>query len=102
MKKDIPKSLTKEELMELIRETNQPIDFDNLIENGILEKKGAWYKVLKFKELPSEVKARAVEMKQKQANGEVKELLLKFSKESKSLERTLKKYDAEKKGRFKP
>jgi len=39
--------ITAEEWAENVRESLRPIDFDALLEAGILEKKGAWYKVLK-------------------------------------------------------
>ena len=35
-----------------------PVDFDKLITEGILEKHGAWFKVLRFKELPPEASAK--------------------------------------------
>ncbi|MBI3425020.1 MAG: hypothetical protein HY011_18955 [Acidobacteria bacterium] len=35
-----------------------PIDFDALIAEGLLEKKGAWYKVTDISKLPQHVRAK--------------------------------------------
>lgn len=43
--------ITREQLREEVLELAKPIDFDQLIRDGILEKSGAWYKVLDFKRL---------------------------------------------------
>jgi len=44
--------MTREEVRQSILEIAIPIDFDQLIEDGVLEKDGAWYRVLDFKRLP--------------------------------------------------
>jgi hypothetical protein len=41
---DIP---SQEEMIELARQAATPLDFEQLEKDGILEKKGAWYKVKK-------------------------------------------------------
>lgn len=45
-------TITKEELRDRIKVLTTPIDFDALIKSGVLEKKGARYKVIKWNELP--------------------------------------------------
>jgi hypothetical protein len=44
--------LTIENIQRRIKLLETPVDFDALIKAGILEKQGAWYKLLKIKELP--------------------------------------------------
>ena len=44
--------ISAEEVKEGILELAKPIDFEQLIRDGVLEKDGAWYKVLDFKNLP--------------------------------------------------
>lgn len=87
--------ITAEEWAENVREALRPIDFEALYEAGILEKKGAWYKVLKYKELPSHVKGKIIALKQTTKNNVVTETLVRFSKPRKSLEKMFKNYDAQ-------
>ncbi len=93
MKEDKAKIMTAEEWAEGTRELIKPIDFDTLIEAGVLEKKGAWYKVLKYNELPSHVRAKVIAMKQTTVNDKITETLVKFSKPSRSLEKLLENYE---------
>jgi hypothetical protein len=44
--------ISADELRQSIVELATPIDFDQLIEDGILEKDGAWYKIRDPKSLP--------------------------------------------------
>lgn len=46
---DIP---SKEEIINLAKQLATPIDFEQLEKDGIIDKKGAWYKVIDFKNLP--------------------------------------------------
>jgi hypothetical protein len=41
---DIP---SQEEMIELARQAATPLDFEQLEQEGIIEKKGAWYKIKK-------------------------------------------------------
>lgn len=54
---------TKEELRQNVIELATPIDFEQLIRDGILEKDGAWYKVHNFKRLPrhASIKVKTME-----------------------------------------
>ena len=52
MKGPFDEIITREELRANILELAQPIDFDQLIRDGVLEKSGAWYKVLDWSRLP--------------------------------------------------
>jgi len=42
----------REEIIELARKLATPVDFEQLEKEGVIEKKGAWYKVKDFKSLP--------------------------------------------------
>lgn len=44
--------ITAENIRSLIELLAQPIDFENLISNGVLEKNGHWYKLIKPNQLP--------------------------------------------------
>jgi hypothetical protein len=44
--------MTAEELRESIIELATPIDFDQLIQDGVLKKDGAWYKIRALEDLP--------------------------------------------------
>lgn len=56
-------TINKEELKERIKVLTTPIDFDALIKEGILEKQGAWYKVLKVNELPPHASGKVKKIK---------------------------------------
>lgn len=56
--------ITKEELRDRIKVLTTPIDFDALIKTRVLEKKGAWYKVLNWRELPPHASGKVKSMKQ--------------------------------------
>jgi len=47
-----------EELKQRAIDLTTPIDFEALISIGVLEKKGAWYQVNKWSELPGHAKAK--------------------------------------------
>jgi hypothetical protein len=44
--------MTKEEFRQKVVELATPIDFDQLIRDGVLAKDGAWYRILDLKRLP--------------------------------------------------
>jgi len=56
--------ISKEELRNRIKVLTTPIDFEALIKTGVLEKKGAWYKVIKWGELPAHASSKVKSMKQ--------------------------------------
>jgi len=91
MSRKSPEQREKEyrELEHRARELVTPIDFDALIEAGILEKKGAWYRVLKNEELPEHAKAKISSMKTDK-NG----TLVKFRAPSKRLAKIVKPLDS--------
>lgn len=67
------------------RELVTPIDFDALVQAGVLEWRRGWYKILKMDELPAHAKAKIRVMK---TNGG--ETLVKFRAPSKRLGKLLK------------
>ena len=81
----IPKigELTAEAVSKQIRDFAEPIDFEKLIGEGILEKKGAWYKIIDWDRLPQHAK---VKVKEFCSDGTVK-----FEKVTKSIEKLAKK-----------
>ena len=62
-KKQYP-TVTREELRERIKVLTTPIDFDALIRDGVLEKQGSRYKVIKWDQLPPHVTAKVKSFKQ--------------------------------------
>ena len=76
-------TITKEYVLEQAKSLAKPIDFDELISQGVLEKKGAWYKILLMDKLPRHAKDRITELK---SGGYVK-----FVKGTKRAERLVKK-----------
>jgi hypothetical protein len=50
--------ITGEELKVKMEEAVTPIDFEALIEKGVLEKRRGWYKVNKLSDLPEHAKAK--------------------------------------------
>lgn len=75
--------ITKEYLLEKVQTFATPIDFELLISERILEKKGAGYKVLDMTRLPQYAKDKIIEFC---ADGSVK-----FAKVTKSVENLAKK-----------
>ena len=55
--------MTKDEVLRLAKLHATPIDFDALIEQGVLEKKGAWYAILDMERLPEHAKRRVKSLK---------------------------------------
>jgi hypothetical protein len=53
-------AITKEELLEKAKQLAMPINFEALIEDGVLERKGGWYKILDITRLPEYAKAQIV------------------------------------------
>ena len=76
-------TITKEYVLERAKSLAKPIDFDELISQGVLEKKGAWYKILLMDKLPQHAKDRMVEYR---SDG-----CAKFAKGTKPAERLVKK-----------
>ena len=52
---DLP---TWEELRQLEEMLSTPIDFDRLVADGVLRKKGAWWKILDVSRLPQHVRCK--------------------------------------------
>lgn len=75
--------LTKEWLLQKAKSLATPIDFDDLIEKGILEKKGARYRILDMKRLPEHAADKIIKIS---SDGFVK-----FSTGTKKAERLVKK-----------
>ncbi len=50
--------LTKEEVEERIKLLRTPIDFERLISDGVLQREGAWYRILDPARLPEHVIAQ--------------------------------------------
>ncbi|ARU88289.1 hypothetical protein [Pseudomonas sp. M30-35] len=70
--------MTKEELLERAKTLATPIDFENLIADGILKKKGAGYVILDMNRLPEHAKSQIIGC----SEGTVK-----FSKSTKSAQK---------------
>ena len=85
--------MTAEEWEEKVRELATPIDFDALIRDGVLEKHGAWYKILGMNKLPSHAKAQMKALKA----GSNKEVFAKFQTSTKRAQKLLDDYKARKK-----
>jgi hypothetical protein len=77
-------AITIEELEVRARELVTPIDFDALIQGGVLEKHRGWYKILKKDELPSHANAKINKIQTSD-----KGTLVKFRAPSKRLARML-------------
>lgn len=71
--------ITRQELIEIAKELVTPIDFDGLIAKGVIEKKGAWYVVLKPNELPPHAWRQATAIKTSSKGG----ISIKFRKPTK-------------------
>ena len=78
--------ISLEDLKVKMEEVTIPIDFEALIESGILEKSRGWYKVNKFSELPPHAKAKI--RKSKSSN---EGLFIQFRPPSKRLAKMLEK-----------
>jgi hypothetical protein len=82
--------MTTEELQELLKEAATPIDFEELIQAGVLEKRGSWYAIRKFDELPPHAKSKIKSIRQTKNN----EFLVKFQPVSKRIEKLFKTHTA--------
>jgi hypothetical protein len=76
------------ELEDLLRETATPIDLEGLEQAGVLEKRGNWYAILNFSELPSHAKNKIKSVKQNKK----KEVLVKFQAVSKKTQKLFNEY----------
>lgn len=54
--------ITKEKWLAQVRLLLKPLDLEDLTKKGILAKEGAWYKILKFKEVPEHAWAQVCEI----------------------------------------
>ena len=43
----------------LTKKLAEPVDMEDLVKRGVIKKAGAWWRVLKFKELPESLRLRA-------------------------------------------
>lgn len=82
--KNQPPVITYDELEQRTRELVMPIDFDGLIQAGVLEEHRGWYKILKADELPVHAKAKI-----HIARTSEKRTLVKFRAPSKRLAKVL-------------
>jgi hypothetical protein len=76
-------TITREYSLEWAKSLAKPVDFDELVSNGVLEKKGAWYKIPLMANLPRHVRDRMTEYR---SDG-----CAKFAKGTKAAERLVKK-----------
>ncbi len=83
--------ITKE-LEELLNEAVIPIDFEGLVQAGVLEKRGSWYAILNINELPPHAKSKIKTIRQNKH----KEVLVKFREVSKKTEKLFKSYTSSK------
>lgn len=56
--------INKNDIQAQARLLLEPLDLESLIRNGILEKEGAWYRIINFKEVPEHAWAQVCEMAQ--------------------------------------
>ncbi len=84
--------MTEEEWVHLVTNLATPIDFDALIRQGVLEKRGSWYKILKMGGLPEHAKARIKAVKTLRN----KQVLVTFRQSTKQAEKLLRRYEARK------
>lgn len=80
------------ELDELLKEAATPIDFDALVQAGVLEKRGGWYAILDFDALPRHAKSKIKSVR----TGKEKEMLVKFRAVSKQTKKLFKSRTASK------
>jgi hypothetical protein len=85
--------MTIEEWEAITRELIAPIDFESLINSGVLEKRKGWYKILKLNKLPPHAKAKIHKLQTSSDGG----VLVKFQEPSKKLEKMLTNYESRKK-----
>jgi hypothetical protein len=83
-KKSFSTLASLEEFKQRTEKLITPIDFDQLINDGIIEKKRGWYKIINFQELPAHAKAKI--RTAKTVNGET---FVKFVPPSKRLAKML-------------
>lgn len=64
--------LNLDEVKKILELHAKPIDLEDLISKGILEKKGAWYKVHNFDELPEYASVQVSSIKSENSNTYIK------------------------------
>ena len=84
MKSPLDGIMTQEEFRAGVLESAKPIDLEQLIRDGVLQKSGAWYKVLDYKRLPKHASKRILEA---EFNSDGKLVKVKFSKITKSFQK---------------
>ncbi len=57
-------NISREEMIQIVKQLATPIDLDQLIEKGVLVKHGAWYEVRDWEQLPSNANRQVQEVKQ--------------------------------------
>jgi predicted RNA-binding protein with PUA-like domain len=77
-------NILHEDLLQIVKELVEPIDFDSLIEAGVLEEKGDWYKVIKITGLSNQARSKIRRIKIGS-----KGTFLKFRSPNKKLEKLL-------------
>ena len=82
--------MTEQEWVHLVTNLATPIDFDVLAREGVLEKHGAWYKILSMDGLPEHAKAKIRVLKTTRK----KEVLVKFRRLTRQAEKLLRDYEA--------
>lgn len=75
--------MSKEEIQQRAKDFATPINFDELIASGVIEKKGAWYQINRWKDLPEHAKAKISEAQTGTP------MLVKFRAPSKSLSKLI-------------
>ncbi len=80
-------NMTQEDIIQAVKELATPIDFSQLIADGILAKKGTWYEVIDWKRLPPHAN-RQVQQIDQASDGK---MLVKFKDTSKSAQKLYKK-----------
>jgi len=63
--------MTRDEMLSILDELAKPIDFADLIERGVLKKSGAWFIVLKPRDIPSHAWRQVDALAQTNRNGVV-------------------------------
>jgi len=79
-------NISKEDMIQVAKELATPIDFNQLIADGILIKSGAWYEVTDWKRLPPHANRQVREVKTSDGK-----MLVKFTNRTKSAQKLYKK-----------
>jgi|GEM_PF-4293688 hypothetical protein len=63
--------MKRDDMLTILDELAKPIDFADLIERGVLKRSGAWFIVMKPREIPSHAWRQVNTSAQTKRNGEV-------------------------------